>query len=176
MMTEMMFFAVYGQPWVQALLGQRSSDGPPRKHPGQSAEHAASVQHRIEELRAKMEWGGPREAAVRALIYVRIPENAVDERGMEMLNQIRAEIGAQKTLPDFKQAFRDQYLMVMMDERRAIDAIPILLKGHEAEAKKMLGHLLKILDASGPLGQEAQKRLAKVKHLFGVGDRKGKAA
>ncbi len=175
MMTEMMFFSVYGQPWVQALLGQRSSDGPSRKHPGQSAEHAASVRHRIEELRAKMDQGGPREAAVRALIYIRIPENAVDERGMEMLNRVRAEIGAQKKLPEFKQDFRDQYLMVTLDERRAIEAIPILLKGHDAEAKQMLAHILKILDASGPLSQEAQKRLAEVKHLFGAKDPQGKA-
>ncbi len=175
MMTETMFFAIYGQPWVQALLGQRSSDEPPRKHPGHSAEHAASVEHYIKELRAKMDQGGPREATVRALIYVRIPENAADERGMEMLNRIRAEHGAQMPLPEFKQAFRDQYLMVMLDERRAIEAIPILLKGHEAEAKQMLDDVRKIVAATEPLSEEAQRRLAEVERLFGAKAPQGKA-
>ena len=151
MMTENMFFAIYGQPWVQALLGQRSSDDPPRRHPGTDPEHTASVKHRIEELQTRMDQGGPREAAVRALIYVRLPENAADERGMEMIRQIRAEHGAQKTLPEFKQAFRDQYLMVMLDERRAMEAIPILLKGHEAKAPLLLDYIRRIVTASGPL-------------------------
>jgi pimeloyl-ACP methyl ester carboxylesterase len=167
MMTESMFFAIYSQPWVQALLGQRSSDGPPRKHPGQSAEHMAFVKDRMEELHAKMDQGGPREAALRALSYILIRENAADERGMEMLRQIRAEHDAQKTLPEFKQAFRDQYLMVMLDERRAIETIPILLKGHEAEAQPLLNDIRKIVAASGALSQEAQRRLAEVGHLFG---------
>ena len=174
MMTETMFFAIYSQPWVQALLSQRSSDGPPRKHPSHSAGHMASVKNRMEELHAKMDQGGPREAALRALIYIRIPENSADERGMEMLRQIRAQHGAQKTLPEFKEAFRDQYLMVMLDERRAIETIPILLKGHEAEARQLLDDIRKIVDASGALSQEAQRRLAEVEHLFGAKDSKGK--
>jgi hypothetical protein len=46
-----------------------------------------------------MDQGGPREAAIRALIYVRLPEKAADERGFEMLRRIRAEHGAGKTWP-----------------------------------------------------------------------------
>jgi len=64
--------------------------------------------------------------------------------------------------------------MVMLDERRAMETIPILLKGHEAEAQQLLDDVLKIVDASGPLNQEAQKRLIEVKRLFGRKDREGK--
>jgi pimeloyl-ACP methyl ester carboxylesterase len=167
MMTENMFFAIYSQPWVQALLGQRSSEDPPRKHPGQDPERAAAVKRRIEELHTSMDRGGPREAAIRSLIYIRIPENAADERGMEMLQKIRAEHGGQMTLPEFKQILRDQYLMVMLDERRAMESIPTMLKGHETKAQQLLDDVRKIVTAGGPLGQEAQKRLAEVEKLFG---------
>jgi pimeloyl-ACP methyl ester carboxylesterase len=168
MMTENLFFSIYGQPWVQALLGQRSSDDPPRRHPGQDPEHIASVKRHIEDLLGKMDQGGPREAAIRALIYIRIPENAADERGMEMLRKIREEHGAQKTLSEFKQNIRNQFLMLMLDERRALETLPILLKGHEDMAQKLLDFVRNIATAGGPLGEEAQRRLAKVEQLFGT--------
>ncbi|MCK7467121.1 MAG: hypothetical protein MZU91_02525 [Desulfosudis oleivorans] len=88
-----------------------------------------------------MDKGGPREAAIRALIYIRLAENAADERGLEVLRRIRAEHGAQLSLPEFKQIIRDQYLMLMLDERRAVDTIPVLLKGHETKAQHLLEHV-----------------------------------
>jgi hypothetical protein len=122
----------------------------------------------MEELQADMEKGGPHEAAIRALVYVRIPENAVDERGFEMLRRIRSEHCAKKSLSEFKQELRKQYLMLRLDERRAVETIPVLLKGHEGEARDLLENIRQIVTAGGPLGQEAQKRLTEVEHLFGV--------
>ena len=57
-MMENMFFGVYDQSWLQALLGLPASDEPPRKHPGANPEHTAFVNRRIEELRKKMDKGG----------------------------------------------------------------------------------------------------------------------
>jgi pimeloyl-ACP methyl ester carboxylesterase len=165
-MTENMFFGVYSQPWVQALLGQRASDGPPRKRPGEDPDHVVSVKRQIEELHARMDQGGPREAAIRALIYIRIPENAADERALEVLRRLRAEHGVKISLPEFKQLFRDQSLMLRLDERRAMDTIPILLKGHEAEAQHLLEHVRQVVTAGGPLHEEAQRRLEEVEQLF----------
>ncbi len=167
MMTEHMFFGVYGQSWLQALLGLRASDAPPRKRPGEDPDHTAFVKRRMEELQTKMDKGGPREAAIRALIYVRIPENAADERGFEILRRIRAEQGAQRTLSEFKQDLREQYLMLLLDERRAVETIPILLEGHEIEAQQLLEYVRQVATAGGPLHEEAQRRLAEVEQLFG---------
>jgi hypothetical protein len=36
MLVEQVFFGVYGQEWLQALLGLRASDDPPRKRPGRT--------------------------------------------------------------------------------------------------------------------------------------------
>jgi pimeloyl-ACP methyl ester carboxylesterase len=167
MMTEQMFFGVYNQTWLQALLGLRASDAPPRRRPGEDPDHTALVERRIEELQAGMDQGGPREAAIRALIYIRMPENAADERGFEMLRRIRAEHGAKKPLSEFKQDLRDQYLMLLLDERRAVETIPVLLKGHEGKSPQLLETIRQVVTAGGPLQEEAQRRLAEVEHLFG---------
>ncbi len=39
MMTEQMFFGIYGQPWLQALLGLGAAGDPPRKLPGEDPDH-----------------------------------------------------------------------------------------------------------------------------------------
>jgi hypothetical protein len=166
MLMEQMFFGVYAQSWLQALLGLRASDDPPRQHPGRDSDHMALVEHRIEELRAKMDKGGPREAAIRALIYVHMPENAADERAFEMLRRIRAEHGAQKSLAEFKQDLREQYYMLRLDEDRAMELMPELLKGHENEGSRLLELVRQIATAGGPLNDEGQRRLARVERLF----------
>jgi pimeloyl-ACP methyl ester carboxylesterase len=166
MLMEQMFFGIYGQPWLQALLGLRASDDPPRHHPGRDADHAAFVERRIEELRAKMGKGGPREAALRALIYVGMPEKGADEREFEMLRRIRAEHGAEKSLAEFKQDLREQYYMLRIDESRAIELIPKLLQGHEDQGPQLLEYIRQVVYADGSLSEEGQRRLAQVERFF----------
>ena len=166
MLMEQTFFGIYGQPWLQALLGLRASDDPPRQHPGRDSEQAAFVERRIAELSAKMDRGGPREAAIRALIYVRMPEKAADERAFEMLRRIRTEHGADKGLAEFKQDLREQYYMLRLDERRAVEAIPALLSGHAKDGPKLFDAVRKIATAGGPLNEEGRRRLAQVEKLF----------
>jgi hypothetical protein len=161
-----MFFGVYGQPWLQALLGLRASDEPPRQRPGRDSDHMAFVERRIEELRADMDKGGPREAAIRALLYVRMPENEADERAFEMLRRIRAKHDAGKSLAEFKEDLREQYYMLRIDENRAVGLIPELLKGHEHEGPILLEYVREVVTAGGPLHEEGQRRLALVERLF----------
>jgi pimeloyl-ACP methyl ester carboxylesterase len=166
MMMEQMFFGIYDQPWLQALLGLRASDDPPRPQPGRDPDHMASVERRIGELRAKMDQGGAYEAAIRALLYVRMPEKAADERAFEMLRRIKGEHGAGKSLAEFKQDLREQYYLLRLDESRAVALIPELLKGHESEGPQLLKSVREIATAGGPLHEEGQRRLAQVEKLF----------
>ena len=166
MMTEQMFFGIYEQPWMQAMLGMRASDGPPRKHPGDDQDHSVFVKRQIDELQTRMDRGGPREAAIRAMIYVCMPEKAVDERSFEVLRRIRNEHGAKKTLAEFKQDLREQFLMVRLDENRAIELISELLKGHEDEGPQLLEYVRQVATAGGPLIGESQQRLAQMDRLF----------
>ncbi len=167
-MVEQTFFAIYGNPWMQALVGLRASDEPARRNPGMSPEHMAYVERAIDELKATVEVGGPIDAAIRALIYVRMPDGAADERGFGALKRIRAaDQGRSMTLEAFKAAVRRQYFTLLLDERRAIAAIPTLLRGHEDEAGRLLADLRQIATSGEPLGVVAEERLEEIASLFG---------
>ncbi|KJS30262.1 MAG: 3-hydroxyalkanoate synthetase [Desulfatitalea sp. BRH_c12] len=166
MMVEQMFFGIYGQSWLQALLGLHASEEPPRVKPGRDADHMVFVKRRIEELRLKMDQGGPREAAIRAVLYIRLAENAADERGFETLRRIRAEQSSRKTLAEFKQDLREQFFMLHLDEKRAVALISELLKKEDHDGRQLFETIRTMVTAGGPLNEEGHKRLAQVEQIF----------
>ena len=165
-MVEATFHAAYGSPVTQALLGLRASEDPPRARPGREPEAIAFVQQRIAELKGRMGQGGLREAFVRAIIYIRLPELAADERGFTVLSKLREEYASELSLVDFKALVRDQFLMLELDEAQAVATIPRLLQGHGDRAAKALELLESVVTAPGPLGQEAGQRLRQIGALF----------
>ena len=166
MMTEQMFFGIYNQPWLQALLGLKASDDPPRKNPGQEPDHLALIARQKEDLLAKMDKGGLRAAVLRGLIYVRLAEGAADERGFEMIRRIRAEFPEKLPLPEFKEVLREQFFSVLLDERRAVETIPALLEEDKEKGPKLFEMIRKTVTAPGPLGKEAEQRLKEIEKLF----------
>ncbi len=166
MMMEQMFFGVYSQPWLQALMGLRASDDPPRMNPGKEPDHLELIERRKKALMAKMDQGGALEALLRGLVYLSIPEGSFDEREFEMIRRIHDEHNAVKTLSEFKEIFREQYFMVLLDERRALETIPTLLKSHQDEGPVLLELVKRITMADGKMGEEAQGRLAEIETLF----------
>jgi hypothetical protein len=113
-----------------------------------------------------MDQGGPREAAIRALLYIRMAENAADERCFEMFRRITAEQGSQKSLAEFKQDLREQFFMLHLDEKRAVALIPELLKRDAHDGEQLFDMIRKTVTAGDPLQKEGQKRLAQVEHMF----------
>ena len=164
--SEAWFHAVYGSPLVQALVGLRASRVIPRRRPGEEAVHRVFVAKRIEELISRIADGGPREAAIRALLYVRMPEGVVDERGFNLLRRIRDEAGSGLTLSAFKKLVREQFLMLVLDERRAVEAIPAMLERDPKLASRMADNLHRVVDAVGLQTKLANARLAEVESLF----------
>jgi hypothetical protein len=110
------------------------------------------------------------QAALRALIYVRMPQRSVDERGFAMLQAIRAMQPANNrmSMAELKACFREQYLLVRLDEERAVRAIPKLLPDSEPARRAGLEALHRMLGARGTLPEEAARRLSRVEALFGV--------
>ena len=63
------------------------------------------------------------EAAVRAMIYVRMAEGQIDERAFNTLQQIAAEHAGPKIgFSRFKEIVREQYLMLLLHQERAVAA------------------------------------------------------
>jgi pimeloyl-ACP methyl ester carboxylesterase len=166
MMMEQLFYGIFGQPWLQALLGLKASDEPPRRNPGQEADHLALIELRKRELLAGMDKGGPREAVLRGLIYVRMPEGTADERGFELIRRIRSEQAEALPLHKFKEILREQFFMVLLDDRRALETIPRLLEGDLEKGPELFEMIKRVATAAGALGKESQKRLKEIETLF----------
>jgi hypothetical protein len=163
---EAMFHATYGSPLLQALVGLKASDANLRRGPGKDAAHLALVEERIEEFRSRIADGGPREAVIRALLYVRMPDGVVDERGFNLLRRMREEAGGGLSLSAFKQVLREQFFALLLDERRAVEAIPEMLDRDPGFSSRMIGNLRRVIEVVGVNSNLAKARLAEIEDLF----------
>ncbi len=160
------FHAIYSSPFLQAAVGLRASDEIPRLRVGDDPAHHALVEKKIAELKQRLADGGPREAVIRALLYVRMPDGAVDERGFNLLRRMRDETGKGLNLAAFKQILREQFLMLLLDERRAVAAIPEMLATDPDLATRMKGKLDRMIELVGVHSKLVRERLAEVEALF----------
>ncbi len=168
-MTEAVFMNTYGAPWLQALVGLGTPEVTPRQRERDLVREANTARTRSE-LEHRFDVGGLEEAVMRALVYIRLPEGSVDERGFAVLKLIRASRPATKrlSLAQFKTIVREQYLLVRLDEDRAINALPALLGPDAMGRKAALNILHRILDAHGDISAEGKRRLTRVETMFGV--------
>jgi hypothetical protein len=170
-LAEDTFHAIYGTPALQAALGIHTSSSQPPRKAARSKLHEALVERRIEELRAAMTRGGMAEALVRALLYVGMARNAVDERGFTAITRMRVAhpTHRQMTLAAFKALVREQYLMLIIDEEAALRAISALLPDAVEDRREAFATLRQIIEASGAPGDAPAARLQRVAALFGLG-------
>jgi len=77
-------------------------------------------------------------------------------------------------MAELKEALRDQSLVLRLDRKRAIDALPKLLPNEAEERARLFGLVKRITSAAGELSEEGRKRLAKVEKLFAKGPAKPK--
>jgi pimeloyl-ACP methyl ester carboxylesterase len=163
---ETTFHAVYGSPVLQALAGLKASDASPRHRPGIDAVYRAFVAQRVEELNRNIAQGGPREAAVRALLYIRMPEGVADERGFRLLEHMREDTGSGLSLADFKTMVRDQFFTLLLDERHAVEAMPDMLDNDPELAQRMATTLRKLTEVLGVQSKLGKSRLAEMIEVF----------
>src|SRR5581483_2391034 len=101
-LSESMFLAIYGSPALQAAVGIDSNADPsPRQE--MSAEHRKRLDARSAELKSRIALGGLRESGIRALLYVGMARDMVDERSLEVLRRMRREdAGERLSIAEFK--------------------------------------------------------------------------
>jgi hypothetical protein len=72
------------------------------------------------------------------------------------------------SLARFKELLREQFLLVCLDEERAIETLPMLI-GHDPVLRKAeLDILHQVLDASGIESDEGRRRLAHIETLLDI--------
>src|SRR5947207_4438889 len=121
-MSEQIFLSAYGAPWLQAMMGLHADQATASRRVERDPAREAVAARLAADLALHIETGGLPEAAVRALLYIRLPEGMADERGLAALRAISSELPAAKRLglARFKELVRNEYLILRLDEERAI--------------------------------------------------------
>jgi hypothetical protein len=106
--------------------------------------------------------------ARQSLIYVRLPEGKVDERGFAALKQIGAELPPAKRIgfAKFKEVVKEQYLILLLDTERAIAALPKLLPDDRRQCEEALALVRRVLASRGALPEEGSRRLERIETIF----------
>jgi hypothetical protein len=166
--AERTFLAIYGSPTLQAAMGIDPAGNRPLRRATENPMHRELLQDRLAALRARIEIGDVRVATVRALLYVGMKRAAVDERGFEMARRIRKAYG-DTPISEFKALVREQFALLLLDEKAALAAIPAMLPPDLATRGKAHELVREVLSAAGDLSSEDTKRLSEVAKLFGLG-------
>ena len=166
--TEAFFFNSYSSPLLQAMVGLRADETSASRRIARDVAREAAAKQAAALLEQQIDHGGLIEAAVRALIYVRLPERKVDERGFAALKQISAELPAAKRVgfARFKEIVKEQYLILLLDAERAISALPKLLPGSRRQCEEALALVRRVLSARGALPAEGRRRLERIEAMF----------
>jgi hypothetical protein len=168
-MVEGIFMATYGSPLLQALVGLRADGSQTRQHVERELAREAAIQRQRAELDRRIEQGSPIEVALRALIYVRSPQQTFDERGFNTLREINSKLpeGERIGLAKFKEMTKEQFLIVVQEPERAVAAIPMLLPASRGERNALLGVIREVANSDGALSDEGKRRLTRIETLFG---------
>ena len=166
--TETFFFNTYGSPLLQAMVGLRADATSVSRRVARDVAREAAASQAAAHLEQRMDQGTLIEAAVRGLIYVRLPEGKVDERGFAALKQISEELPAAKRIgaARFKEIVKEQYLILLLDPERAISALPKLLPDDRRQCAEALAMVRRVLAARGALPEEGRRRLERIEAIF----------
>jgi Protein of unknown function (DUF3141) len=160
-LVERSFHAVYGSPLVQAACGISANDSPPRPRPGMLPFVLAAAEKEKLRLKGRIAEGNVFDAAARVLVYIGKAQHRIDESTFDSLRKLLLAY-PEVSEADFKAALREQWAILAVDERAAIEALPRLLPA-DATARRAFSDLLQeTVAATGKLNADAQRRLSKV--------------
>jgi len=165
--AERCFFMVFGSPTLQAAAGIDPAGTRPLRKAAKSPLHHELLQKRIGELKARIPVGGPREAIIRALLYVGTGRAAVDERGFEAVRRIRRAHG-DMPLSAFKALVREQFYLLLIDTEAALAALPSMLPDNGELRRKAYELIKQVMSARGEFSAEDKERMLRIARAFGV--------
>ncbi len=166
--SEQTFRTVYGSPLLQSAVGIDPNSSQRPRSAAKSKLHTELVEKRIGELRSGFSRGGLVHACMRALLYVGMARESVDERNFETIRRLRrqGEHARRLSLSEFKSLTREQFFMLLIDKDEALRTLPDLLPPDPETRNAAFALIEQVATARGPLSGEAAERLEEIRRVF----------
>ena len=166
---ERLFKSIYESPWIAAMVGfperpANEKDQDPTDWLRSELKRLAAIENE-----SYIEQGTPFDGGVRMLLYQGLDAKVADERQFRLIQQFMSEIpeDSRPTLAQVKQAFRRQFLILLLDEERAINALPKLLPDTDRR-ELALEIVYRIATARGDLNDAQKERFRRIEEILGV--------
>jgi uncharacterized protein DUF3141 len=161
-LVERTFHALYGSPLVQTACGLSQND-PSRPRPGLLPSVLATTEEEKHRLKTRIAEGNVLDAAARVLVYIGKAQHRIDKSTFHALRELL--LAHPEVSPaEFKAAVREQWAILTVDERAAIDALPQLVP---ADARRTFADFVQAtVAATGKLNTDGQRRLREVLRLL----------
>jgi hypothetical protein len=169
-LVEWLFMGVYGSTATRAATGM-DGGATAREPVGRDLLRELWRLKADADVDAKVEEGGLVEAVVRGLLYVAHGpgRSGTDERILAMLRQIRAELPESRRVgvEGIKRLVREQRQILLLDEERAIAAIPTMAARANAKERAAAAPAIRhAASVAGGLSADAAARLSRIEELF----------
>ncbi len=172
-LEEQMFFAIYGSPLVQGILGIKAGSVV-RPVPETSPEVLATRQAQTDAYAAMLETGGFDEALTRAALYVLAADRMLDQRCALALNVARQQL-TRLSLSEFKVVVRNQFFVLQLEPKRAVDALVTLVPAADAR-QGLLKQVCLIVRAGAPVTVAEGERLTRLSQVMAMPNEKPTAS
>jgi pimeloyl-ACP methyl ester carboxylesterase len=161
-LVERTFHALYGSPLVQTVCGLSQND-PSRPRPGLLPSVLATTEEEKRRLKTRIAEGNVLDAAARVLVYIGKAQHRIDKSTFDALRKLL--LAHPEVSPaEFKAAVREQWAILAVDERAAINALPQLVA---MDARRAFADFVQAtVAATGKLNTEGQRRLREVLRLL----------
>src|SRR5262245_20263478 len=113
-MEEAFFLNVYGFRPLQAAVGLGTENATRHQGVERDLQREAMNARATADLAQRIDRGGPLEAVIRSLIYIRLAEGRTDERGFAAIKEVAATLPAEARvgLVGLKDIMRNQFLIL----------------------------------------------------------------
>jgi hypothetical protein len=172
--SERMFLTMYGSSALQTAVGVDPSGTQRLRKAAKNPLHRELLEKRIVELRGLIAAGGLRAAVIRSLIYAGMNRASIDERGFALARRIR-EAHGEMSLADLKKLVREQFNILLIDQKAALEAVPSMLPPDIESREKAYETIQQLMLARGELSAEDNARMKEIAALFGLEGGKAKS-
>src|SRR5262245_48981374 len=164
-LVERTFHAAYGSPLVQAACRISHDDGSPRPRPGLMPSVLTAADQEKRRLKGRIAEGSVLDAAARVLVYIGKAQHRVEKSTFDALRKLL--LAHPEVSPaEFKAAVREQWAILAVDERAAIEALRDLLPADATARRTLVDELQALVAATGKVTAEGRRRLTQIMQLL----------